>query len=91
MHRFFISKKKNDITVTNAFQKILNEFDRKPNKIWVNKCREIYKKSMKIRSKDNNIENHSMRENLLLPKDLSELRKAKYINIELLFQYQVRQ
>ena len=46
---------------------------------------------MKIRSKDNNIENDSMRENLLLPKDLSELRKAKYINIELLFQYQVRQ
>ena len=46
---------------------------------------------MKIRSKDNNIENHSMRENLLLPEDLSELRKAKYINIQLLFLYQVRQ
>lgn len=47
MHRFFISKK-NDITVTNAFQKILNEFDGKPNKIWVNKCTEIYNKSMKM-------------------------------------------
>ena len=33
--------------LTNAFQKNLDEFNRKPNKIWVDKGSEFYKRSMK--------------------------------------------
>ena len=36
-----------DITITNAFQKILDEFNLKPNKISVDKGREIYNRSIK--------------------------------------------
>ena len=40
-------KDKKVITITNAFQKILDESDRKPNKIWVDKGSEFYNRSMK--------------------------------------------
>ena len=40
-------KDKKGITITNAFQKILKESNRKPNKIWVDKGSEFYNKSMK--------------------------------------------
>ena len=33
--------------ITNAFQNILNESKRKPNKIWVDKGSEFYNRSMK--------------------------------------------
>ena len=39
-------KDKKDVTVTNAFQKILKEYNRKPNKIWVDKSSEFYNGSM---------------------------------------------
>ena len=35
------------ITITNAFQIILDESARKPNKIWVDKGNEFYNRSMK--------------------------------------------
>ena len=35
------------ITITNAFQIILDESTRKPNKIWVDKGNEFYNRSMK--------------------------------------------
>ena len=35
------------ITITNAFQKIFDESNRKPNKIWVDKGSEFYRRSMK--------------------------------------------
>ena len=35
------------VTITNAFQKILDESRRKPNKIWVDKGSEFYNRSMK--------------------------------------------
>ena len=38
---------KKGITVTNDFQKILKESNRKPNKIWVDKGTEFYNRSMK--------------------------------------------
>ena len=41
------SKNKKDITITNAFRKILDESNRKPNKIWEYKGSELYKRSMK--------------------------------------------
>ena len=31
----FFKRKKKGITITNAFQKILDESGRKPNKVWV--------------------------------------------------------
>ena len=40
-------KNKNCITITNAFQKLLKESNRKPNKIWVDKGSAFYNRSMK--------------------------------------------
>ena len=40
-------KDKKRITITNAFQKILDEPKRKPNKIWVDNGSEFYNRSMK--------------------------------------------
>ena len=40
-------KDKRHITITNVFQKTLDESNRKPNKIWVDKGSEFYNRSMK--------------------------------------------
>ena len=48
------------ITITNAFQKILDESKRKPNKIWVDKGNEFYNRSMKSWLENNSIEIYSM-------------------------------
>ena len=40
-------KDKKGITITNAFQKILDKSNCKPNKIWINKVSEFYDRSMK--------------------------------------------
>ena len=40
-------KDKEGITITNAFQKNLNESKREPNKTWVDKGGEFYNRSMK--------------------------------------------
>ena len=52
-------KNKKVITITNAFQNILNESKRKPNKIWVDKCSEFYNRSMKSWLEKNAIGMHS--------------------------------
>ena len=52
-------KDKKGITITNAFRKILDEFNSKPNKIWVNKDREFYNRSMKLFLQNDNIEMYS--------------------------------
>ena len=38
---------KKGTTITNAFQKILNEQKRKPNKLWVDRGSEFYNRSRK--------------------------------------------
>ena len=48
-------KDKKGITVTSAFQQILDQYGHKPNKIWVDKGSEFYKKSMKSWLQDKNI------------------------------------
>ena len=58
-------KDKRGITIVNAFQEVLDRWDRKPNKIWVDKGSEFYNTSFKIWLKDNDIE--------LLLKDLLKL------------------
>ena len=40
-------KDKKGITITNAFQKILDESNRKPNKIWTDKVSKFFNKSVK--------------------------------------------
>ena len=53
-------KDKKGISIVNAFQKILKESDRKPNKIWVDKGSEFYNISFKKWLKDNGIEMYSI-------------------------------
>ena len=52
-------KDKKGVTITNSFQKILKEFNRKPKKIWVDKGSKFYNRSMKSWSEKNDIEMHS--------------------------------
>ena len=53
------SKDKKGITITVAFQKILDESGHKLNKIWVDKGSEFYNRSMKTWLQDNYIEMYS--------------------------------
>ena len=49
-------KDKKGTTIVNAFQKILNNSKRKPNKIWVDQGSEFYNTHFKKWLKDNNME-----------------------------------
>ena len=53
-------KDKKGTSIVNAFQKILNDSNRKPNKIWVDKGSEFYNNSFKKWLKDNDIEMYSI-------------------------------
>ena len=48
-------KDKKGISITNAFNKIIKQFKRKPNKIWVDQGSEFYNNSFKKWLSDNNI------------------------------------
>ena len=50
---------KKGIRIANSFQKIFDESNHKPNKIWVDKCSEFYERSMKLWLK-NGIEMYSI-------------------------------
>ena len=52
-------KDKKGITITNAFQKILDESNHKPKKIWVDKGSEFYNRPMKSFLLNNDIEIYS--------------------------------
>ena len=55
-YAFFISlKDKKEISVTNAFDKIIKQYKRKPNKIWVDQGSEFYNNNFKKWLSDNNI------------------------------------
>ena len=61
---FSFKKQKKGVTFVTAFQKILDDSiqlhsKRKPNKIWEDKGREFYNRSMKSWSEKNDIEMHS--------------------------------
>ena len=51
---------KKGISIVDAFQKILDRSERKPNKIWLDKGSEFYNSSFKKGLKDNDIEMHSI-------------------------------
>ena len=48
-------KDKKGVSIVNAFQSILDDSKRKPNKIWVDKESEFYNRSMKSWLQDNDI------------------------------------
>ena len=52
-------KDKKGITITNPFQKNLNESSCKPNNIWVDKGSEFHNRSVKSFLKNNDIEMYS--------------------------------
>ena len=52
-------KDKIGITITNAFQKIIDESNRKPNKMWVDKGSEFYNRSMKSFLQNGDIDMYS--------------------------------
>ena len=54
-------KDRKSIAITKAFQEILDEFGHKKNKVWVGKGSEVYKRSMKSRLQDIEIEMYSTR------------------------------
>ena len=53
-------KDKKGVSVVYVFQKILDDSNRKPNKIWVDKWSEFYNNSFKKWLKDNDIEMYSI-------------------------------
>ena len=53
-------KDKKGVSIVNAFQKILDKSERKPNKMWVDKGREFYNSSFKKWLKDKDIEMYSI-------------------------------
>ena len=53
-------KDKKGVTITNAFQKCLDESKRKTNLIWVDTGSEFFNTSMKSWLQDNNIEMYSI-------------------------------
>ena len=53
-------KDKKGITITNSFQKILKQSNKKTNKIWVNRESKFHNSSVKKWLKDNNIEMYSI-------------------------------
>ena len=55
-------KDKKVVSIVNAFQKILVDSKRKPNKIWVDKGSEFYNRSMKLWLEDNDIVMYSTHE-----------------------------
>ena len=53
-------KDKKGVSIVDAFQKILDDSNRKPNKIWIDKGCEFYNNSFKTWLKDNDIEMYSI-------------------------------
>ena len=53
-------KDKNGVSIVDAFQKMLVDSNRKPNKIWVDKRSEFYNNYFKKWLKDNGIEMYSI-------------------------------
>ena len=53
-------ERKKGITITDGFQKILHESNRKRNKIWLGKGSKLYNRPMKLWLEKNGIERYSM-------------------------------
>ena len=76
-------KGKESITIANAFQKILDESNRKTNKTWVDKESKFYNRSVKSWLQDNNIEmcsRHNEGKSVVAERLIRTLR-TKFTNI----------
>ena len=77
-------KDKKDITITNVFQKILEESNRKPNKMWVNIGSGFYNRSMKSWLEKNDIEmylTHNEGKSVIIELFIRTLKRFyKYMN-----------
>ena len=71
-------KDKKGVSTVDAFQKTLDDSDRKPNKIWVDKGSQFYNSSFKKSLKDNDIEMYSIH-NTKPPKYLLYLSQRFYV------------
>ena len=74
-------KEKKDITITDAFQKILDESNRKPNKIWVDKGSQFYNRSIKSwwgKKWGRNVFNASWRKSVVAERFLKTLKNKIY-------------
>ena len=76
-------KDKKGIMITNAFQKILDQSNRKPNKIWVDKGNEFYNRSMKSQLEKKGIEmysTHNEEKSVIAERFIRTFKKIKFIN-----------
>ena len=74
------------MTITNAFQKLLNESNGKPNKIWVDKGSEFKNRSMKSWFEKNGIKMYSTYNEVKSVVSERFIRTIKFINTWLQFQ-----
>ena len=73
-------KDKEGITITKAFQNILDKSNRKPSKIWVDKGSEFYNTSMKSWLQNNDIEmysTHNERKSVVTDRFIRTLKNKK--------------
>ena len=71
------------IMITNAFQKILDQSNRKPNKIWVDKGSGFYNRSMKSQLEKKGIEmysTHNEEKSVIAERFIRTFKKIKFIN-----------
>ena len=75
-------KDKRGVTITNTFQKILHEWNRKPNQIWVDKGSEFYNRSMKLWLENNALEIYLIhnKEKSIVVEIFIRTLKIKFIN-----------
>ena len=74
-------KDKNDVNIVNAFQKVLDDSKRKPDKTWVDKGSEFHNISMTSWLKDNDIvmySRHNEGKSVVLEKFIRNLKKNIY-------------
>ena len=75
-------RQKKGVSIVDAFQKILDDSNRKPNKIWVDKGSEVYNSFFKKWLKDNDIEMYSIHNegNSVIAERFIRTLKTKSIN-----------
>ena len=74
-------KDKTEVTTTNTFQEILDESNRNPKKIWVDKGSEFYNRSMKSFLQNNDIEiysSHNERKSVIAERFTRNLKNKIY-------------
>ena len=82
-HAWVIPLKNNKgITITNAFQKILDESNHKPSKRWVDKSSEFYNRSMKSYLQNTDMETYLMHneEKFVIAERFLRTLKIKFTN-----------